>query len=286
MYFCSKYFFMLKLGQYQTLTINRQAPPGMYLINQENDEVLLPNKYIPENVEIGAELKVFVYLDHEERPVATTLQPFIKLDEFARLRCVEVTNIGAFLDWGLEKHLFVPFKEQAYPMEKGHWYLVFCYLDEETQRLVASSKVNHFLDNTDLTVAPFEQVELIVTNKTELGYNTIVNELHQGLIYHSDVFQNLQTGDKLKGWIKKIREDHKIDVVLQRPGYRSIEPNADKIMHELQLNDGFLALHDKSNPEEIRSMLQMSKKSFKKAIGKLYKKREIKIVPQKGIYLQ
>lgn len=277
---------MLDLGQYQTLTIQREAPPGLYLADDEGEEVLLPNKYIPKDAEIGEELKVFVYLDHDERPVATTLKPFVTLDGFARLRCVETTEIGAFLDWGLEKHLFVPFKEQAYPMKKGMWYLIFCYLDEETQRLVASSKVNHFLDNSEITVEPFEEVELIVTNKTDIGFNVIINTLHQGLIYHDDVFQNLQTGDKLKGWIKKIREDGKIDVALQRMGYRSIEPNAEKILHELELNDGFLGLHDKSSPEAIEAELKMSKKSFKRAIGKLYKQKRIDIKPKDGIYLR
>lgn len=277
---------MFQLGQYQTLKIERQAPPGLFLQNEEGEEVLLPNKYIPADFEFGDEIEVFIYLDHEERPVATTLQPLVTLDQFAKLRCVEDSDIGAFLDWGLEKHLFVPFKEQAYPMKKGYWYLIFCYLDEETQRLVASSKVNHFLDNSEITVEPYEKVDLIVTNKTDLGYNVIINELHQGLVYHDDVFQDLQTGDKLKGWISKIREDQKIDVVLQRPGYRSIEPNADKVYEVLQKNDGYLPLHDKSKPEAIYDKLEMSKTSFKRAIGKLYKHRIIEIVDEDGIYLK
>ena len=163
------------------------------------------------------------------------------------------------------------------PWKKGEHYLIFCYLDEETQRLVASSKVNHFLDNSDVTVEPFEKVDVIVTNKTDIGFNLIVNELHQGLVYHDDVFQDLKTGDQLEGWVKKIRKDNKIDVTLQRPGYRSIEPNADAIYNELQLQDGFLPLTDKSTPEEIKNWLEMSKKSFKRAVGKLYKKRLISI---------
>lgn len=277
---------MLNLGQYQTLKINRQAPPGLYLIDEEEQEVLLPNKYIPEDAEIGDEIEVFLYLDHEERPVATTLKPFVTLDRFAKLRCVEVTEFGAFLDWGLEKHLFVSFREQAYPMEKGHWYLVFCYLDEETKRLAGSSKVLHFLDNSELTVEPYEEVNLLVANKTDLGFNVIINELHLGLVYHSDIFQDLQTGDALKGWIVKIRKGNKIDITLQRPGYRSIEVNADKIMQVLGENDGFLPLHNKSTPEEIQEILEMSKTSFKRGIGKLYKKRHINIVADEGIYLR
>lgn len=276
---------MLYLGKYQELKIERQAPPGLYLSDGE-DEVLLPNKYIPENFELGDTIKVFLYLDHEERPVATTIDPYITRGDFAYLRCVETTDFGAFLDWGLEKHLFVPFKEQPYPMKKGVWYLVYCYLDEETERLTASAKVNHFVDNTTLTVKPFEEVEIIVSNKTDLGFNVLVNKKHLGLIFESDVFQELKTGDKLTGWVKKTRKDNKIDITLQRPGYRSIEPNADKIMEELQLNDGFLPLHDKSSPQDIQDRLEMSKKSFKRAIGTLYKKHRINIVPKEGIYLR
>lgn len=277
---------MFQLGQYQTLKINREAPPGLYLIDENENEVLLPNKYVPENFEIGEEIEVFLYLDHEERPVATTIKPFITLDDFAKLRCVEVTEFGAFLDWGLEKHLFVPFREQAYPMEKGHWYLVFLYLDEETQRLTASSKVLHFLDNSELTVEPYEKVDLIVANRTDLGFNMIINKFHKGLVYHSDIFQPLQTGDQIEGWIVKIRPENKIDLTLQRPGYRSIEPNADKVMEVLGLKDGFLPLHDKSSPEEIEEELEMSKTSFKRAIGNLYKKKLINIVKDEGIYLR
>ncbi|WP_121666232.1 CvfB family protein [Mesonia aquimarina] len=278
---------MLSIGEYHILEIDRDTPPGLFLKDDSGDkenEVLLPNKYKPENFEIGDKLEVFVYLDHDERPVATTLTPYVKLDEFAFLKCAEVSNIGAFLDWGLEKHLFVPFKEQAYKMKEGEWYLIFCYLDEDSQRLVASSKVNHFLTNAELTVEPYEEVDLIVTNKTDIGFNLIVNELHQGLVYHDDVFQDLKTGDKLTGWVKKTRTDNKIDITLQRPGYRSIEPNADAIMNELQMQDGFLPLTDKSSPEEIKQKLEMSKKSFKKAIGTLYKKRHITI-EKDGIYL-
>ncbi|WP_304132120.1 CvfB family protein [Mesonia mobilis] len=278
---------MLSIGEYHTLTIDRDTPPGLFLKDdsgEKENEVLLPNKYKPESFEIGDELEVFVYLDHDERPVATTLQPYVQLDEFAFLECVDANKMGAFLDWGLEKHLFVPFKEQAYPMKEGEHYLIFCYLDEETQRLTASSKVNHFLDNTELIVEPYEKVDLIVTNKTEIGFNLIVNELHQGLVYHDDVFQDLKTGDKLTGWVKKTRKDNKIDITLQRPGYRSIEPNADAVMNELEMNKGFLPLTDKSTPEDIKARLEMSKKSFKKAIGMLYKKRLISI-EEDGIHL-
>lgn len=276
---------MLAIGEYHKLTIDRDTDPGLFLRDDEGNEVLLPNKYKPESFELEDEIEVFVYLDHQERPVATTLKPFVKLDEFAYLKCVEVSDIGAFMDWGLEKHLFVPFKEQVSKMRKGDRYLIFCYLDELTGRLVASSKVNNFLVNTDLTVEPFEEVDLIVSNPTELGWNVIINEIHQGLVYKDDVFQKLHTGDRLKGYIKKTRPDGKIDVALQRPGYRSIEPNAQEILTHLELKGGFLPLTDKSSPEEIEKLLQMSKKSFKKALGTLYKQRRVEI-KDNGIYLK
>lgn len=276
---------MLTIGEYHILKIDRDTEPGLFLKNTDGDEVLLPNKYKPETFELEDEIEVFVYLDHEERPVATTLRPFIKLDEFGFLKCVEVSDIGAFLDWGLEKHLFVPFKEQVTKMRKGDRYLVFCYLDELTGRLVASSKTNAFLDNSELTVEPFEEVDIIISNPTELGWNVIVNQLHQGLIYKDDVFQKLHTGDKMKAYIKKTRPDGKIDITLQRPGYRSIEPNAQEILTALELKGGFIALTDKSSPEEIQSQLQMSKKSFKRALGNLYKQRLVDI-KDNGIYLK
>jgi predicted RNA-binding protein (virulence factor B family) len=276
---------MLNIGEYHTLNIVRETEPGLFLTDTEGNEVLLPNKYFPENFEIGDEIKVFVYLDHEERPVATTLEPLVKLDEFAFLKCVEVTEFGAFLNWGLEKHLFVPFKEQAYPMKKDGWYLIFCNLDLETDRLVASSKVHAFLDNSEITVKPFDEVDLIISNKSDLGYNVIINRLHLGLIYHDDVFQEINVGDEMRGFITKIRPDGKIDVSLQRPGYRSIEPNAELILEKLRKNEGYLKLTDKSSPEAIQSQLGISKKSFKRASGNLYKQRKIEI-KEDGLYLK
>lgn len=276
---------MIQIGDFHELQMIRQTDYGVYLENQEGDEVLLPNKYVPDTWEEGQHIKVFIYLDHEERPVATTLEPKIKLDEFALLSCVEVNKFGAFMDWGLEKHLFVPFKEQIVPMVEGQKYLVFCYLDLETNRLAASSKLHAFLDNSELTVEPFEEVELLVSNKTDLGYNVIINQLHLGLVFEDDVFKPLQPGDSLKGFIKKIREDNKIDVTLQRPGYRSIEPNAQKILDKLKVAGGFLPITDKSSPEDIKRVFQMSKKSYKKAAGSLYKQRLINI-QDKGIELK
>jgi len=275
---------MIKLGEYNTLTILRETEPGLFLSDEEDNEVLLPNRYVPETFLIWDKLDVFVYLDNEERLVAVTDKPFIQKDEFALLRCNEVNEFGAFLDWGMVKELFCPFREQAFKMKKGGWYLVHCYLDEESNRLVASSKTNRFLDNTELTVNQFDEVDLIASHPSDMGWNVIVNKTHQGLIFNDDVFQDISVGDRLKGIVKKIRPGNKLDITLGQVGYRNIEPNAEKILHHLHDNSGFLNLTDKSNPEDIKDVLHMSKKSFKKAIGTLYKQKQI-LIKDDGIYL-
>lgn len=266
---------MIRLGEINTMEILRETDHGVYLIDKDDEEVLLPNRYVPESFKIWDELEVFVYLDNEERPVATTDRPYIMKGDFALLRCNQVTEYGAFLDWGLVKELFCPFKEQAFKMKPGGWYLVYCYLDEKTNRLVASSKTNRFLDNKNLTVEEFDVVDLMVSHPSDLGMNVIVNKKHTGLIYKNNIFKDLSVGDKLKGVVKKIRSGNKLDIVLEQVGYRNIEPNAEKILQELQDNNGFLTLTDKSSPEDIKEVLQMSKKNFKKAIGSLYKQRKI-----------
>lgn len=276
---------MIQLGEYNTLEILRDTEPGLFLGDNEGNEVLLPNRYVPAQFNIGDQIEVFVYLDNEERIIATTTTPFIKNGEFAMLRCNEVSKYGAFLDFGLVKELFCPFKEQAFPMKKGGWYLVRCYIDEKTERLVASSKTNRFLDNTTLTVEQFEEVDLIASHPSDIGMNVIVNGKHLGLIYNDNIFQDISVGDKLKGIIKKIRPGNKLDIALGQIGYRNIEPNAKKILEELEDNSGFLALNDKSDPEVIKDILQMSKKSFKKAIGTLYKQKTI-LIKEDGIYLK
>lgn len=268
---------MIQIGQFNTLEILRDTEPGLFLGDTEGNEVLLPNRYVPESFEIGDTLEVFIYLDNDERLVAVTDEPYIMNGEFAVLRCNEVSNIGAFLDWGMVKELLCPFKEQAFPMKKGGWYLVRCYLDDKSERLVASSKTNHFLDNTELTVTEFEEVDIVVSHPSDFGMNVIVNNLHSGLIYKDNIFQELSIGDKMKAIVKKIRPGNKLDIALGQIGYRNIEPNAEKIMQELDNNSGFLPLHDKSSPEAIKESLEMSKKNFKKAIGSLYKQKMITI---------
>ncbi len=274
----------MNIGSYNTLTIARETKVGLFLTDGK-DDVLLPSKYVPKEFKIGDEIIVFVYLDHEERLVATTLEPYILMDEFGLLRVNYVNKFGAFLDWGLEKDLFVPFKEQARPMEKGKRYLVFAYIDEKTGRIVASSKTNQFLSNENLTVAEGDEVDLIISHITDLGINVIINDQHKGLLYKDQVYDDIRLGDRMTGYIKTIRPDNKIDVSLQKLGYENIEPNAEKILDELRASrGGFLRLNDNSHPEDIKTVLKMSKKTFKKAIGSLYKDKRIEI-KEDGIYL-
>jgi len=273
----------MELGKYNLLKIDRETKVGLFLTDGTND-VLLPLKYIPKKYEIGEEITVFLYLDHEERLVATTLEPYILLNQFGLLRVNYINQFGAFLDWGLEKDLFVPFKEQARPMEKGKRYLVYTYIDEKTNRIVASSKTNQFLDNKTITVGVGDEVDLIISHTTEMGINVIINDIHKGLLYKDQVYDDIRIGDRVKGYIKSIRPDNKIDVTLQKQGYENIEPNSEKILLELKASRGFIRLNDNSHPEDIRTVFKMSKKTFKKAIGLLYKEKQIDI-KEDGIYL-
>jgi len=274
---------MIEIGKFNVLKIARSTNVGLFLTDGQND-VLLPTKYVPKEYEIDDEIEVFVYLDHEERPVATTLEPYIFLNEFALLKVNYINQFGAFLDWGLEKDLFVPFKEQARPMQEGKRYLVYMYLDDKTKRLVASSRTNKFLNNENLALQVGEEVDLIVSHITEAGINVIINEQHKGLMYKNEVFEDLRTGDRVIGYIKNIRPDGKIDVSRKKVGVEAIEPDAQFILDELKANKGFLGLTDNSHPEEIKTVLQMSKKSFKKAVGSLYKQKLISLSEQ-GIHL-
>lgn len=275
---------MLKLGEYNTLEVVRERDQGVYLGDDDGNEVLLPNKYVPDEFKIRDLLKVFLYLDSGERIVATTLEPYVQVNSFGYLKCTNVSDIGAFLDWGLEKDLFVPFKEQASKMRVGSWYLVYVYLDEKTNRLVASSKTNAFLDNSLVLLSSYDEVDLIASHPSPYGWNMIVNQKYIGLVYEDEIFQKITVGDKLKGFVKKVRPDGKIDLTLQRHGYRGIEPNAQQILNELEANGGFIDLNDKSAPEDIKDVFQLSKKSFKKAIGSLYKEKKI-VIEKDGIRL-
>ena len=267
-----------------TLEVFRESPHGMYLMDEDGFEVLLPNKYVPKDVEIDDDIEVFVFKDSEDRLTATTLRPKITLHEFGCLQVSEVTKFGAFLDWGLEKDLLVPFAEQSRKMQKGDHYIVFLYIDEQTNRLVASSKLSRFFEPEIQDIKEQDEVDLLIGHPTDIGFNVIINNKYKGLIYKNEVFQDLRLGLRTKGYIKQIRPDHKIDVSLQKQGFQKVEPNAQKILQVLERQNGFMPLNDKSSPEEITRKLQMSKKTFKKAIGGLYKKRLIRIESD-GIYL-
>jgi hypothetical protein len=275
---------MIELGRKNTLEILRDTSVGLFLGDGEGQDVLLPNKYVPTEYEIGGTIDVFCYLDYDERPIATTLEPYIMLGEFRLLQVAEVNEFGAFMEWGLEKHLLVPFREQRDKMKQGQWYVVHCYLDHKSGRLVASNKLDKFLSNDNLQLREWDEVDLVVTRQTDLGWEVIVNEKHKGLVYFNEVFKTINIGDVIPGCIKTIRKDNKLDISLQPLGSRVLEPAANKIYEVIKENGGFLPLHDKSDPVEIRDRMQMSKKTFKKGLGTLYKARKI-ILEDDGVSL-
>lgn len=275
---------MLNLGVKNTLRVLRGTSVGMYLGDAEGNDVLLPKKYIPDDLIVGDDIEVFIYKDSEDRVIATTLEPKVKLNEFAYLQVMAVTGIGAFLEWGLEKDLFVPFKEQNRKLATGDWTAVYVYLDEETERLVGSCKVNKFFEKENIDLNVGDEVELFVFEETNMGMNVVINNKYKGLVYENEIFQRIKLGSYTKGYIKNIREDNRIDVSLQKQGYANIEPNAEKIMEKLKANNGFLDITDKSDANYVMYQLEMSKKTFKKAIGGLYKQRLIRIEDD-GIYL-
>ena len=273
---------MIEIGRINTLTALRETSVGFFLgdltdrrSQDFSNDILLPNKYVPDTLGVDDDIDVFVYTDSEDRPIATTLTPAIQRDEFATLQVVAVTSAGAFLDWGLEKDLLVPHREQAQPMEVGQWYVVFMYLDNRTNRLVASSKVSRFLDPDVSELVVGEEVQLLAFETTDLGVNVIINNRYKGLVYGNEIFRTVRPGDPLIGYIKHIRDDSLVDVSLQKPGFENVEPNARRILATLKAENGFLPLTDNSPPDEIYQALEMSKKTFKKAIGTLYRERKI-----------
>lgn len=275
---------MIYIGEINRLKIQRNTSVGMYLSDKINNEVLLPKKYIDESFKIDDIIEVFVYKDHEERLVATTLEPYIVANEFGYLRVRTVTQFGAFLEWGMEKDLMVPQQEQSKKMEQNEWYVVYLYVDEETDRLVASSKINKFINNDELDLKVGDEVDLMVFEKTFLGFNVIVNNAHKGLIYHNEIYTEINIGDRLVGYVKQIREDNGLDISLQKIGVMHLADTSNAVMNYLKAHEGFLPLHDDSSPDDIKKTLNMSKKAFKKSIGILYKQRIIKL-EKDGIHL-
>lgn len=267
----------MKIGEHNSLKVLRDTPHGIFLADEEGEVVLLPGKYLSGDEKEGDVKEVFIYNDSEDRLVATTETPKILLNEFAALKVIDVNKNGVFLDWGLEKDLLVPFKEQNKKMQLGQTYVVRMYLDEDTDRLVATAKLKKYLSNEELTIKPGDEVDLMAFNQSDLGYEMIIDQQHVGLVYRNEVFSPVNIGDKLTGYIKQIRNDGKIDVSLQPDSATHIEKSNEVIIRALKSNDGVLNLSDKSSPEDIYAALNMSKKTFKKAIGNLYKQRKITI---------
>ncbi len=269
---------VIEIGKYNELEIVRESSVGLYLGDKEGEDILLPNKYCPSAFKIYDVLKVFVYKDYANRKVAVTLTPKILLYQFAFLQVNAVSKVGAFMDWGMEKDLLVPFGEQRQRMEEGRWYIVYLDLDTETDRLYASNKIEQRLQNDDLAVAEGDKVDVMVMHKSDIGYSVIVNNNHKGLVFDNEIFTDLNIGDKLTGYVKKIREDNKLDISLQPIGYLNFNDANSKIIYDaLVESEGFIEVTDKSSPDEINFRFGISKKAFKKALGALYKDRKVSI---------
>ncbi len=275
---------MAELGKYNDLRVVKELDFGLYLDGDELGEILLPIRQVPPKTQPDDIIEVFLYKDSEDRIIATTREPYAIVEEFAVLRVAEVNKTGAWLDWGLDKHLLVPFCEQKQDMEEGKTYLVYVYVDIESQRLVASSKLDKFLDNIPPEYEVGQEVDLLISNKSDIGYTAVINNMHSGLIYENEVFQKITRGQKIKGYIKKLRDDDKIDLILQKPGFQKIDNISQLILNKLKSEGGFLSVTDKSQPDEIKRLFEISKKNFKKAIGTLYKQRLI-VIEKEGIKL-
>ncbi|MFT4176405.1 MAG: S1-like domain-containing RNA-binding protein [Luteolibacter sp.] len=270
---------MATIGERISLKILREKTFGLYLDGGGLGEVLLPKREVPADWQVGGELEVFLYTDSEDRPVATLATPKVMPGQFARLKCVSVSNFGAFLDWGLPKDLFVPFREQKIRMQAGHSYLVYVMVDQETQRIIATSRIARHLDLGPHDFKVGQQVDLIAFAKTELGYKAIIDGTHSGLLFANEVYQKLQPGEKLKGYISALREDGKIDLTPHAPGRARVDDLESQILAELEARGGFWSLCDSSPADEIRDELGVSKRTFKQALGALLRKGKIRIEP-------
>jgi predicted RNA-binding protein (virulence factor B family) len=275
---------MAQIGRVNKLAIKRTRDYGAHLDGGELGDILLPKKYVPEKCQPGDEIEVFVYADGEDRLRATTQKPYATVGQFAKLRVVANSSSGAYLDWGLQKDLLVPKREQLSKMEEGKSYVVFVFFDKKTNHITASSKLDKFLSFQTPNYDEGEEVDLFIYDKTDLGYKALVNNSHGGMVYKNEVFQKLFIGQQLKGYIKKIREDLKIDLSLQQPGYQKVDDISQTILKTIEDLGGRITVTDKSPPEDVYSLFGVSKKTFKKAIGALYKNRLI-IIDTNGISL-
>ena len=272
------------LGKYNQLEVVKEVDFGVYLDGGDDGEILLPSRYVPEGCRPGDMLNVFIYLDNEERLIATTLQPKVLVDEFACLEVAWVNEYGAFLDWGLMKDLFVPFREQKMKMQKGHRYVVHAHVDEDSYRIMASAKVEKYLSKDMPPYQSGEEVEVMAWQKTDLGYKVIVDNKYSGLVYQKEIFKALEPGMKMQAYIRQVREDGKIDLTLQKDGLQKVGDFAEVLLQYIKEQGGHTSLNDKSAAEDIYDTFGVSKKTFKKAVGDLYKKRLILLV-EDGIRL-
>ena len=274
----------VKLGRYNQLEVVKKVEFGVYLDGDEDGEILLPKKYVPEDCEEGDMLNVFIYLDMEERLVATTLQPYAQVGDFACLEVAWVNEYGAFLDWGLMKDLFVPFREQKVKMQKGRRYVVHIHVDEESYRIMASAKVERYLSDERPEYQPGEEAEVMVWQRTDLGYKVIVDNKFSGMLFHNEVFRQLEIGMKLSAYIKQVRPDGKIDLELQKAGFHKVDDFAEVLLQYIRDNGGRTSINDKTDAETIYDAFGVSKKTFKKAVSDLYRKRLI-VLEDGGIRL-
>ncbi len=274
---------MIQVGNYNVLKVIRAVDFGVYL-DDGAEGILLPKRFMPEGLAIGDEIKVFVYHDSEGRLIATNQQPNGVVGDIVKLKAVTVTELGAFLDWGLMKDIFVPKSKQLRVMRQGADYLVKIYIDEQTGRVAATEKLEPFLSNEQLTVKEKDLVDLIIYRRTDIGYLAIINNVHTGVLHFNEIYRNITEGDKLQGFIKAIRPNNTIDVAAGKPGYVRVEDEAGKIIRLLQENGGYLPYYDKSDPDDIYAFFSMSKKAFKMAVGKLYKQQKIALA-KAGIQL-
>ena len=274
----------VKLGKYNQLEVVKTVDFGVYLDGGDDGEILLPSRYVPEGCKPGDVLNVFIYLDNEERLVATTLDPYVQVDEFACLEVAWVNEYGAFLDWGLMKDLFVPFREQKMKMQKGHRYVVHAHVDEDSYRIMASAKVERYLSKEFPEYQSGNEVEVMVWQKTDLGYKVIVDNKFGGLVYQKEIFKPLEPGMRMQAFVRQVREDGKIDLTLQKDGLQKVGDFAEILLQYIKDNGGHTSLNDKSNAEDIYETFGVSKKTFKKAVGDLYKKRLV-ILVEGGIQL-
>lgn len=273
------------IGQFAKLKVAKIVDFGVYLQGEDESLILLPTRYVPQKTQLDDTIKVFIYRDSENRIIATTLIPYATVGEFAYLKVKTVNNLGAFLDWGIAKDLFVPFSEQRDNMQVDYSYLIFVYLDNASERIVGTAKIENVLRDVETSYTEGDEVEILITRRNDMGYQVLIGNDSLGMLYQNEIFEPIRSGDVRKAYIKKIRPDGKIDVSLQRQGYVNEIPQAGELLlAQLKKEDGFLPVNDKSSPEDIYSLLNMSKKNFKKTVGLLYKQKLITI-EDSGIFL-